>query len=135
MKCDRLHPCTSCSKRGYEDAMSCNYSSDRKSNRKRASRDSIVRESSNSEAQIRLQKLEDMVTGLIHSTQQDTTGSDGSLPCNDLNNQSSQSVTRAADNSSILVQGHLDINGSETKYYGATSWTSVLESVGITLLE
>jgi hypothetical protein len=130
LKCDRLHPCTSCSKRGPEDATACNYSSDGKSNHKWASRNSVVKGSSTSEAQIRLQILEDMVTGLVHSTQQDATG-------NNLNSQSSQSATCTTVDSSAssTTLGHLDINGSETKYHGATSWTSILESVSIVFLE
>src|SRR6266536_544995 len=69
-KCDRQSPCTACSKRG--DIASCNYSNGGSSGHEglRAT-----------EAQLRLQKLEEMVKGLMQTNQERSENlSDKTLP-------------------------------------------------------
>ena len=130
LKCDRQVPCSSCAKRGRYDAASCTYSSGNRNERGKRDR---AGESKNAEAHLRLQKLEDMVTGLLQSS------SEGSESTGDIAHANGQPVDQnladlSLDSSlrkieSSGARGHLDISRSETKYLGATHWTAILENV------
>jgi hypothetical protein len=70
------------------------------------------------------------VTCLMHNAVKD---SNISPPRDQSIEQSSASSTNKSrgNSSSSAVQGHLDIKGSESTYFGASSWTAVLENVSI----
>lgn len=106
LKCDRQSPCTSCLKRGGPE--SCSFANSPRDRVKQ------IKGSKASEAQLRLQKLEDMVTTLM----EDRNPGSGS-PIEMLSSQLSKASTA----------GHLDVQGSESNYVGATHWTSILENV------
>ncbi|KAK8215192.1 hypothetical protein M8818_002203 [Zalaria obscura] len=72
------------------------------------------------EAQIRLQRLEDMVATLVQGPQRnsaDTTPSKG-LPTPDSLQTTEPSPA-----------GHLEVHGTETSYIGPTHWTTVMENI------
>lgn len=82
-----------------------------------------------SEAQVRLQKLENIVTGLMQNPQKlaaqyrDQSSGGNATVDQRLKNLSVQ------DSSESTVRGHLDYYGSETDYRGATHWATILENV------
>ncbi|EPE26995.1 Zn2/Cys6 DNA-binding protein [Glarea lozoyensis ATCC 20868] len=130
-KCDRLQPCSSCVNRGHEDATSCVFSTG-KPNRKRTTHDLDPKESTNVEAQLRLQKIEDMVNDLLHKSQQGSNESNNFPLQKSLDVQSPDSSTGGPGSHaaiSSVEKGHFDIRDSGTRYFGATSWTAVLESI------
>ncbi|TVY84761.1 Fusarisetin A cluster transcription factor fsa6 [Lachnellula suecica] len=130
LKCDRQIPCSSCSKRGPSDAASCNYSSDKRSDRGKRYKSG---DSKNAEAHVRLQQLEAMVTCLIHSTNASPeNNSNNAYPSfeagqalENLSLDGSLKTTEASSDS----RGHLNVNDSSTKYVGATHWTSILDNI------
>ena len=115
----------SCTKRG--DAASCSYSNNnRNGTEKRATR------SRDSEVQLRLQKLENMVTGLMRTSSEGTESrSDKPLPFDVAVDHCLQdlSIESPLQTSKSSLKGHLDVNGSETNYLGATHWATILENV------
>lgn len=127
LKCDRQLPCMNCSKRG--DAASCDYT-----NGLRKGRDKRDEASKASEAQTRLQKLEQMVTSLMQPTSQgsetsgDTRSSSSTIFHQNLKDLPVHSSTQTSEPS---CGGHLDVQGSETNYLGATHWATILENVGV----
>lgn len=127
MRCDRQLPCISCSKRG--DAVSCNYS-----NGGRAGRDKYDGESRASEAQLRLQKLEEMVTSLMQTNEQDSEHhSEKKSPQHVRIDQRLRelSVHNPPKISETSLRGHLDVHGSETNYLDATHWVTILKNVSV----
>ena len=84
-----------------------------------------------SEAQIRLQKLEEMVTSLIQTNKEgsesrsDKTSHDGTSD-HILDNASIHSSPQISDLSS---RGYLSMNVPEKEYVNATHWTAILENV------
>lgn len=110
LKCDRQQPCGSCSTKGL--ALSCTYTT------AAFNRDS----NSRSDAANRLQKLEDMVNGLMHSAPMTTfvvTPPDSSKsPQDDSPNLPD-----------ISAGGHLSQQGSQLSYIGGTHWASIVESI------
>ncbi|TVY49194.1 Fusarisetin A cluster transcription factor [Lachnellula occidentalis] len=131
LKCDRQVPCSSCVKRGRYDAASCSYSSGNRNERGKRDR---AGESKNAEAHLRLQKLEDMVTGLLQSTNEgsesngNSAHADGQPVDRNLEDLSLDSSLRTVEACSG-ARGHLEISRSETKYLGATHWTAILEDI------
>lgn len=119
----------SCSRRGK--AASCQYS-----NGSQNVHDRHGGESKASEAQQRLQKLEEMVTSLMQTNKEGSeSGSVNISPHNAtvdqrFNKLSVHSLPQTFVRSSI---GHLDVNCSETNYLGATHWATILENVGFPL--
>jgi hypothetical protein len=124
LKCNRQLPCMACSKKG--DAASCHYSKN--------SMDASGSSSNASEAQLRLEKLEQMVTSLMQTTNYD--------PTNHVDHDHTRSVAvdqsmnglslqNSAKPPEISSAGHLDTSGSETKYLGATHWATILENVSL----
>ena len=125
-KCDRQVPCMSCSKRGEEP--SCTYSNVEKPGRDR--RDCGYRDS---EAQLRLQKLEDMVTSLVRANEESPNSHSDRMS---LHNGTSD---RTPDNASIYSSpqtsesasnGNPSMKSSEMIYVNATHWTTILDNVG-----
>ncbi|KAK3937918.1 fungal-specific transcription factor domain-containing protein, partial [Diplogelasinospora grovesii] len=126
MKCDRQHPvCGACSKRG--DDAACRYSTSSlpastgaktgvgnesaKEQKRMSSGDNITASSSAPPRQgvaLRLQKLEEMVNGLITSSRQ---------------------ATATARCDSTGTGGHLSSSGTEVSFIGATHWEAILESI------
>jgi hypothetical protein len=116
LKCDRQMPCDSCVRKG--EPVVCTYSSE--APRHRRTRDDIQRAS---EAQLRLQRLEEMVTTLMDSNE-----SSSAAPNDALSDKLSiRSLTTPRNWNSC--PGHLDVSGSEARYLGATHWESILENV------
>ena len=128
LKCDRQTPCAPCSKRGDAASSSCNYSKINKDGGNASNRPTF---SNRSEAQFRLQKLEEMVTGLMqassssspHSSSSDSATIDRQME--DL----SVSFQTIPDRSELSPKGHLDTHGLERCYQGATHWTTILENI------
>jgi hypothetical protein len=96
----------------------------------RERRDEVLR---TSEAQIRLQKLEEMVTTLMQRS------GEGSEGLNAKTSSSSKTVEQSISNLSVdgspypsngASGGHWDVKGSEVNYLGATHWSTILENVG-----
>jgi len=123
LRCDRQIPCAPCSKRGNGD--SCTYASSTRNGHDELSR--------TSEAQLRLNKLEKMITHIMNNT------ADGSESLTDRSTPHSLnveehlrdlSVHNSPQSSSVSSGGRLDISGSEANYLGATHWTTILENVG-----
>lgn len=127
LKCDRQHPCTGCSKRG--DAASCSYSNASRDERNVPRRNGTPKDS---EAQLRLQKLERMVTSLMQTTRADLEdgGNNASARCQTFDQSLNQlSIDNSPRSSETAPGGHLSINDSETNYLGATHWEAILENV------
>jgi hypothetical protein len=124
-KCDRQVPCISCSKRG--DAASCSYSNGGRNRRDRSDGGSRA-----SEAQIRLQKLEEMVTSLMQTTKEDSENCSGKRSSQNVTvNQRSRELSNhsSPENAETRLEGHLDVRGSETNYLDATHWVTLLQNV------
>lgn len=131
LKCDRQRPCSSCVKRG--DGTPCTYAGALKDNRNRHV------ESKGSEAQLRLQKLEEMVTSLMQNTN-DRSGHGANLLSNiamtppEMIDPSLKASPHSSSNevpdTFLTSKGHLDDNDSGSRYLGATNWTTVLQNVG-----
>ena len=87
----------------------------------------------NLEAQIRLQKLEEMVKGLIGSDQSSLINGNAksSTYPSDSEHQTVSSTGTGSSNCGTPSEGRLNIVGSEAKYLGATHWESILDSVSI----
>ena len=115
----------SCSKRG--DEASCTYSNAEKSARDR--RDCGYKDS---EAQLRLQRLEQMVTGLIQTNKAWSGGrNDNKILPNGPDNQMYDdiSVDSSPQTSESSSKGRLNMNTSEKEYVNTTHWTTILENV------
>jgi hypothetical protein len=110
LKCDRGQPCSACTK----SSATCEYSY-------------VVTKTpkphpNNDTAASRLQKLEDMVNGLMHTAPMSTfvaTPPDSSI--------SPQNDTRAYPD--VSAGGHLSQQGTQVNYIGGTHWASILESI------
>lgn len=120
LKCDRRAPCSACSKRGPTNAASCNYFGSDRKDRSRHDRamDSKI------EAHIRLQKLEEMVTGILQTTNKCHDNAEDVYPTSRTADQTLESLSldnpSEAAEGSFGSRGHLEVNGSETTYAGAT---------------
>lgn len=128
LKCDRQVPCSSCSKRGGPDE--CTYSNTGRNGRGKRDR---TGESKNAEAHLRLQKLEEMVTGLMQSNGGSDSNSENASSNSGAVDQNLEDLIRETSLNPAKTcsgaRGRLDINGSETRYHGATHWTAILENV------
>jgi Fungal Zn(2)-Cys(6) binuclear cluster domain len=118
LKCDRQTPCASCASTGI--GSSCHYATRPANGLER--RDEGLR---TSEAHLRLQKLEEMVTSLMQKTGDGLDGSKSNIaPSNGTIERSIS--TLSVDGSSHYPNGssngHLD-------YQGATHWSAILENV------
>ncbi len=85
-----------------------------------------------SEAQPRLQKLEEMVTGLLESSGKELEADNDrrSRTSGTANKQSQSLSIRASPHThQSPVKGHLDYDGSEVNYLGATHRATILETV------
>lgn len=124
LKCDRQSPCTSCSKRG--DPALCSYDNDVPSKSTRRQGPTIA-----AEAQVRLQRLEEMVTSLMQAPKEDSARpiDDTSFHIGNSDQQSAVSTNNSHRLFKVPSGGHLDTQGSETNYVGATHWATVLENV------
>ena len=94
-----------------------------------------------SEAQARLQKLEEIVTLLVQ-TRKESTGAESHVLSSRLEARTSedsngqQAASTSASSQAALLNpkstkrnGHLAIKGSEANYLGATHWATILENV------
>ncbi len=125
LRCDRSVPCGSCTKKG--EIVSCEYAITDQTRR-----DGTRSFFKTSEAQIRLQKLEDMVTELLESSGKELNAdNDRTSRTNGTADKQPKSLsTRASPHSyQSPVKGHLDYDGSEVNYLGATHWATILENV------
>ena len=113
LKCDRQQPCSACTKRG--DPPNCEYSSvvPQKTPKPRTTNDA---------AASRLQKLEDMVNGLMQSAPVNT------FVATPPDSTTSPQTDTAAY-SEMSAGGHLTQQGSKVNYIGGTHWASILESI------
>ena len=115
----------SCIKRG--DTASCVYSTNAQVRHHRP----YSSGPKTSEAQLRLQKLEEVVASLLRTS---SNGSERltnheSLDDDAVNQLKSLSVDNPPQKPNLTIQGHLDHRGSETNYHGATHWATILENV------
>ncbi|KAI9719226.1 MAG: hypothetical protein M1812_003556 [Candelaria pacifica] len=118
LKCDREVPCACCLKRG--DGNECDYASGSQAKRKSHSVGAKA-----SEAQVRLQKLEEMVTSMMRTTRDGSSSNENTLPSNSI-------LERTLDDLSIVPDtnpGLLDIQGSETNYRSPIQWEAILTDV------
>ncbi len=87
-----------------------------------------------SEAQLRLQKLEEMVTSLMETNKDgfeshsDKTSPHTGTGDQNFDDASAHSLPQVSESS---LRGHLNSKGSEKEYVNATHWTTILENVGI----
>lgn len=110
-------PCGSCAKKGH--AASCSYGHERRNDGTKPS-----------EAHLRLQKLEEMVTRFMQNTDSDKAAV--TEPCNPSVEQSSCStVVTGTSTLSTDVGGGSDYEGAAKSYHGATHWATVLENVSL----
>ena len=115
-----------CSKRG-EDA-SCTYSNPEKLGRDK--RDCGYRDS---EAQLRLQRLEKMVANLIQTNQVSSESRSDKTPFhNETGDGTSDyaSVHSSPQTSELSSEGHTNMKPPEKVYVNGTHWTAILENVG-----
>ncbi|CAD0109657.1 unnamed protein product [Aureobasidium uvarum] len=114
LKCDRQRPCSSCIKRG--ESSTCEYTSV-------AVKQKPKPRSVNSDAAAsRLQRLEDMVNGLMHTAPMS----------NFVVTPPSSSISPQIDTpaySEVSAGGHLSQQGTQVNYIGGTHWASILESI------
>jgi hypothetical protein len=111
LKCDRGQPCSACTK----SSANCEYSYV-------VTQKNPKPHTTNDTAASRLQKLEDMVNGLMHTAPMSTfvtTPPDSST--------SPQNDTSAY--SDVSAGGHLSHQGTQVNYIGGTHWASILESI------
>ena len=86
-------------------------------------------ESRDCEAQLRLQRLEEMVTNLMQTTKGDAESrSDNTAPQIVIDDRSFNNLSPPKSDLSPGAQSNL--NTSETSYANATHWTKILENVG-----
>ena len=116
----------SCIKRG--EGASCTYS-----NTDRVGRERSDHGDRDSEAQLRLQKLENMVTNLIQTnkdrfeSRSDKAASHSGMSDQNLDDISDYSSPQTSVSS---TRAHPSMNGTEKEYVNATHWTAILENVG-----
>lgn len=121
LKCDRQAPCETCSKRG--DETSCAYSKGHA-----IGHDRRRGESRDSEAQLRLQKLEEMVTNLMRTAKDDSDSLfDKMSPQVATADQRFNSLSLPT--SDLSPEAQLDMNVSEKHYVSATHWTAILKNI------
>lgn len=128
LRCDRQIPCTPCTKRGEASSASCIYAK----NGKDGGITSTTRPASTkSEAQLRLHQLEEMVTGLMqaHPPSSTNTSAIHSTPVEQRMRELSVSIQGFPKDADLASNGHLDNNGLERNYQGATHWTTILENI------
>ena len=116
----------SCSKRG--EHASCTYS-----NPEKLGRDGRDKRDRDSEAQLRLQRLEKMVTSLIQTNEESPENrSDKTLFHNKTGDEipDQASVHSSPQSSELSSEGHLNMKPPEKVYVNATHWTAILEHVG-----
>jgi len=127
LKCNRESPCTSCWKRS--DTVSCVYSSEH-----REARESLLGSNAGpqaSEAKVRLQKLEEMVTTLMQTAKPSWEGNIGmkslsNRTVEEPNTAPSQSSPQSSESTSL---SHSILQHSGSEYHGATHWTAILDDV------
>ena len=87
-------------------------------------------ESRESKAQLRLQKLEEMITSLIRTTKEESESrSDNTSPQVATANQCSNNLPPPS--SSFSPEEQSSMNSTEQSYVSATHWTAILENVGV----
>ncbi len=135
-RCDRLQPCAACSKRG--DAEGCRYAPMAIANSSSGSSPTAPRQ----EAQLRLQRLEEMVNGLLSRGGED----EGSPPAARATSLTTSRTSPAsasgpfpnstADGSSITLSSApteaADMTaplGVDGPFVGPTHWVAVLQSI------
>lgn len=110
-----------CSMRG--NGASCRFANAAQ-NEREAGRDA----SRTSEARLRLHRLEKMVTDLMRTTKKESESSAHSA--NIDSRLKDLTVRSSLPPSERVSTGHLQTNGTETDYLGATHWATILDTVG-----
>ena len=116
----------SCSKRGEE--ASCTYANPEKLGGHK--RDCGYRDS---EAQLRLQSLEKMVTSLIQTNEESFESRSNKTSFQNMTGDGipdHASVNSSPQTSELSSEGHLNMKPPEKVYVNATHWTAILENVG-----
>ncbi|RVD87292.1 uncharacterized protein DFL_001534 [Arthrobotrys flagrans] len=147
LKCDRQHPCTACNKRGEGSA--CTFTATTIGSNGTGSAgitkpsSSATADAKRSEAQAKLQKLEEIVQQLIQSGAVVSKPGDNRNTTNRTNREATQSRTRTDDNEGDDPQdestsGHkgrqqapvfMCYNEANGGYVGATHWAALLEQI------
>ncbi|EPS45446.1 hypothetical protein H072_643 [Dactylellina haptotyla CBS 200.50] len=146
LKCDRQHPCTACNKRG--EGSSCTFTaaigSSAVSGSSGISKPSnIPTDAKRSEAQAKLQKLEDLVQQLIQSGAVVSKPSHTPITTNKIPPRSPKAAAQPEEDDDIEEDSQED-SGSETLppilmcyneasggYVGATHWAALLDQIAV----
>jgi hypothetical protein len=130
LKCDKGHPCDTCTRRG--DESSCSYRSD-----PTTARTKTLSNGNTNRAQERLQHLEGLVMQLMQSG---TPSKFVSMPTSTVSARYSiwfqaSPTAPKLDNGATpekdfkVLGGLLTADGSEPSYVGATHWAAILDNV------
>jgi hypothetical protein len=120
LKCDRKCPCETCIKRGDADA--CSFGSVRST---AASRNGL---SQNAKAHDRIRHLEDLVMQMMEQTP----------PASEVNSASVMSAGPPSTSPypspldpvlTAKTDGHMQVQGNESRYNGSTHWTTILDNI------
>ena len=112
LKCDRSHPCETCTKRG--DEVLCTYGIG--SGIVKA-KDAPSDSGRKTQAQERLRTLEGLVMQMMKTNQSEGT------PTNESPETTTDTIT------SLSNDGHLRVEGGEAKYTGSTHWSAILDNI------
>ena len=115
LKCDRSHPCETCTKRG--DEVLCTYGIG--SGIVKA-KDAPSDSGRKTQAQERLRTLEGLVMQMMKTNQSEATPTNESL---------SSPETTTDTITSLSNDGHLRVEGGEAKYTGSTHWSAILDNI------
>lgn len=135
MKCDRQQPCERCIKSG--EAAFCEYAP-RAARKPRSEARPPAEARPRQEAlsrpvlQVRLQKLEEMVNGLVYTTSQRETQMDTPSTSSDQRTEAETRSDLSTPPSSLGGNNpgpNILTSHTESSYVGATHWASILESI------
>lgn len=120
LKCDRKCPCETCIKRG--DADSCSFGSAKSATSKSGT-------SQNARAHDRIRHLEDLVMQMMN--QNTPPGSEGNSAPSMSNGPPPTSAYPSPLDPVLTAKGdgHLQVQGNESRYVGSTHWSTILDNI------
>lgn len=129
LKCDRQHPCGACTRRG--ESATCDF---RAPHGNPSDGNGRKEARSKAEAQARLQRLEEMVSGLLKQGAGGSPGGDASSVKSTAKEQNGKAIEDAegrltAMDGEVAAAGRLGAREAESFYVGATHWQSILDSI------
>jgi hypothetical protein len=120
LKCDRKCPCETCIKRGDADA--CSFGSARSTT---GSKNGL---SQNAKAHDRIRHLEDLVMQMMEQTPPRSDGNSASMSSNGPPSISPY-PSPLDPVLTARTDGHMQVQGNESRYTGSTHWTTILDSI------